>query len=138
MDRFTWGGYLIRLAVGFALVFATYNPEGYSYYRWALQDLPAFSPLKVFAGVVLVIGWVIYLRASIRSLGPLGLALTGAFFASLVWLVVKYAYLPVASARAISYVVLSVIALVLSVGVSWSHISRRITGQVDADEIDER
>jgi len=37
----------------------------------------------------------------------------------------------------ISYIIEIMMASVLSVGVSWSHIRRRITGQVDTDELDQ-
>src|SRR5688572_9277099 len=137
INRFSWGNYLARLAVGLGLVFASYNPEGQSYYHWALLQLPDFSVLKGFVGVVLIIGWAIYLRASARSLGPVGLALAFAFFGFLVWLLVEYARLPADSTRALSYIALTVLALVISVGVSWSHVRRRISGQVDADDVDE-
>lgn len=135
--RFSWGNYFTRLLIGIVLVFATYNPEHYSYYHWVIGDFPDFSVLKGFIGVVLLIGWVIYLRATLRSLGVLGLALALAFFGLLVWLLVQYISLPADSVRAISYIGLVVASLVLSVGVSWSHVRRRISGQVDTDDVDE-
>ncbi len=130
-------GLLIRFVVGLVLVFATYNPEAYSYYHWAVAQLPDFSVLKAFVGVVLLIGWTIYLRATLRSLGPFGLVLAVAFFGTLVWLLVDTGLIPANSVRAITYIVLVIISGVLAVGVSWSHVRRRITGQADVDEVDE-
>lgn len=128
---------LLRFLVGLVLVFASYNPEEWSYWHWALANLPDFSVLKAFVGVVLLIGWTIYLRATVRSLGPFGLILAVAFFGTLIWLLVDTGILPADSVRAVSYIVLVIISGVLAVGVSWSHVRRRLTGQIDVDEIEE-
>jgi hypothetical protein len=130
-------GLLLRFLVGLVLVFASYNPEKWSYWHWALANLPDFSVLKAFVGVVLLIGWTIYLRATVRSLGPFGLILAIAFFGTLIWLLVDTGILPADSVRAVTYIVLVIISGVLAVGVSWSHLRRRITGQIDVDEIEE-
>lgn len=137
MKQFGGAGLLLRFLVGLVLVFASYNPEEWSYWHWALANLPDFSVLKAFVGVVLLIGWTIYLRATVRSLGPFGLILAGAFFGTLIWLLVDTGILPADSVRAVSYIVLVIVSGVLAVGVSWSHVRRRITGQIDVDEIEE-
>jgi hypothetical protein len=135
-QTFTFEGFLIRLLVALVLVFATYNPEGYSYYHWTLAKLPEFSVIKGFIGVVLLIGWAIYLRATFQSLGAIGTLLAIAFFGTLLWLATDQGLFPADSARAVSYIVLLVISGVMSAGVSWSHIRRRITGQLDVDDND--
>ncbi len=118
------------------LVFVTYNPEGYSYYHWALASLPAFSIFKAFVGVVLLIGWAVYLRATAYSLGAIGTVLAVAFFGTLLWLVWDSGWVAKESMRVISYMVLLVIVGVLAVGISWSHIRRRLTGQIDVADQD--
>lgn len=130
-------GFLLRFLLALVLVFATYNPEGYSYFDWALKPLPEFSVLKLFLGVVLVIGWTIYIRATLRSLGVIGLTLAFAFFGSMLWLVVDYGLVPANSVRAVSYIVEVILCGVLSVGISWSHMRRRMSGQADVDDIEE-
>ncbi len=60
--RFSGQNFLLRFFAALVLVFATYNPEGYSYYHWAIAKLPetglpGFDVLKAFVGVVLLIGW---------------------------------------------------------------------------------
>jgi hypothetical protein len=137
MKQFGGTGLLLRFLVGLVLVFASYNPEEWSYWHWALANLPDFSVLKGFVGVVLLIGWTIYLRATLRSLGPFGLILAVAFFGTLIWLLVDTGIVPADSMRAVSYIVLVIVSGVLAVGVSWSHVRRRITGQIDVDEIEE-
>jgi hypothetical protein len=131
-----WSGYLLRLLVAVVLVFATYNPEEYSYYHWVKSTLPEIDPLMIFAGVVLLIGWIIFLRATGRSLGAFGMFLALAFFGTFVWLLIDLDWIPTDSLRAKSYIVLVVLAGVLATGVSWSHIRRRITGQIDVDDVE--
>lgn len=132
----TWAGFLLRFIAAIVLVFSTYNPEGYSYYHWLKDGLPAIEPLMVFAGIILLIGWTIFLRATARSLGPFGLLLALIFFGTLIWLVVDWGLVPADSVRAITYIVLFITCGVLATGISWSHIRRRITGQVDVDEVE--
>ena len=135
---FAWQGFGLRFLAALALVFASYNPEGYSYFDWTLRQLPAFSALKAFAGVVLLIGWAVFIRASLRSLGIVGLTLALAFFATLIWLIVDAGLIPAHSVRAITYIALVITAGVLTTGLSWSHIRRRVSGQVDTDDVDDK
>ncbi len=132
---FSWQGFLLRLIAALVLVFASYNPEGYSFYHWALVDISQFTILKGFIGVVLLIGWTILLRATFRSLGPFGIILALAFFGLLIWLIVDLLAISTDNIKVLSYIAELVIAGILSAGVSWSHIRRRITGQLDTDEV---
>lgn len=135
--QITWQGILLRFLVAAVLVFATYNPHGWSYFHWVRNDLANITAIKVFAGVLLLIGWTIFLRATLRSLGAFGLILAFAFFGTLIWLVVDAGLVPADSVTAMTYILETVLSGVLAAGVSWSHIRRRITGQVDVDEIEE-
>ena len=131
-----WQGYLLRFMAGLILVFATYNPEGYSYYHWLTTEFPSITALKAFIGVLLIVGWAIYIRATLRSLGTVGLILATAFFGTLLWLVVESGVVSVDSVRVVTYLVLILLALVISTGLSWSHVRRRLSGQMDTDEVD--
>ncbi|RLA32748.1 MAG: hypothetical protein DRR03_08340 [Gammaproteobacteria bacterium] len=126
----------IRFAIALVLVFATYNPSGWSYVHWAIMPLPAFSPVKAVAGIVLVIGYTMFLRATARSLGIFGVFLAITFFGVLIWLIVDVGILPLDSVTAVTWVVLFVFACVLAIGMSWSHIRRRLAGQFDTDDVD--
>ena len=136
-NGFSLSSYLARLVAALVLVFATYNPSGYSYYHWFEQSLSDFNPLVALAGVVLLIGWVMFIRATLRSLGALGIILAVAFFGSLLWLVIDWGWVAPDNIDVISYIILAMLAAVLATGVSWSHIRRRLTGQIDVDEIDD-
>lgn len=135
-SKFGWDSFIVRFIFAVVVVFATYNPEGFSYFHWIKEEFPTFTILKGFVGVVLLIGWAILIRATIGSLGAIGIILAVAFFGLLIWLIFDVFGIPTDSIRVVSYIIQVMIASVLSIGVSWSHIRRRITGQVDTDELD--
>lgn len=136
-NALNFGGFILRFIFACLVVFASYNPEGMSYYHWIEAELPEFSVLKAFAGVVLLIGWVILIRATLGSLGFIGIILAAAFFGLAIWLLVDYFGMSTDNTRVITYIIEVMLASVLSIGVSWSHIRRRITGQIDTDELDQ-
>ena len=133
---FGMGGFLLRLILALIVVFATYNSEGTSYYHWVYEDLADFTALKAFIGVILLIGWIILLRATFGSLGFIGVVLAIAFFGLAIWLIIDVMGLSTDNQRVITYIIGIMIACVLSIGVSWSHVRRRLTGQIDTDTVD--
>ena len=138
IHKFSWTNFLVRFLFASLLVTGTYNPSTYSYTAWVLTDFPAsINAISAFTGIVLMIGWVIYLRATWNSLGPIGLLLTLVFFGTIVWLLVDLGLLAADDAGVMNWVILVVISAILAIGMSWSHIRRRMTGQIDMDEVDE-
>jgi hypothetical protein len=91
---------------------------------------------KVAGGVVLLIGWIMFLRATWRSLGAIGTFLALAFFGVMIWLFVEWGFFSLDNVAVIQWVVLFVLAAVLAVGMSWSHVRRKLSGQYDTDEIE--
>jgi hypothetical protein len=135
--RFSFVNFLVRFVLALVLVFCTYNPSGYSWYHWLMQADDWRAPQLIFAGVVLLIGWVIYLRATLRSLGEIGTVLALAFFAALTWLMVDYGLLSLDNPTIFTWVILTMLAAIVATGMSWSHIRRRMSGQLDVDDVDE-
>jgi uncharacterized membrane protein YozB (DUF420 family) len=135
-DAFGFDSFLLRFVFAIIMVFVTYNPEGASYYHWVFEALPEFNVFKAFIGVVLLIGWIILIRATIGSLGAIGIVLAAAFFGLAIWLVIDVLGLSADSSRVITYLIQIMLASVLSIGVSWSHVRRQISGQVDTDEVE--
>ncbi|HEU4367051.1 MAG TPA: DUF6524 family protein [Methylomirabilota bacterium] len=127
--RLTVRRFLARFAFALLVAGATYNPTRYSFYAWAESTGWAWRPPIVFVGVVLLIGWVICLRATLRSLGGLGLLLANAFLAALFWLVADWGWLPIDNVAAISWLGLVSVAAILAVGMSWSELRRVRTGR---------
>ncbi len=136
VSSINWLGIVLRFMAALALTFATFNPHGRSYFHWVRQSLPDFTPVMIFVGVVLLIGWTVFLRATMRSLGPIGLLLAFAFFGSLLWMVVDWGWIAPENRKVISYIIMTLLSAVLAVGMSWSHIRRRLTGQADVDDLE--
>ena len=135
--EFTAGSFLGRWLFAILLVFGTYNPSGYSYISWLLAKETEFGPMVLIIGLLLVIAWTIYLRATFLSLGWLGVLLGTALFASIIWLLVNIGWLSLDSTGVITYLALLLLSLILAAGMSWSHIRRRLTGQFDVDDMDD-
>lgn len=140
-QKFNSQGFLLRFVFALVLVYVSYNPMGLSYYHWAKDALfgdgTLMSPPFALVSVVLLIGWTIYLRATLRSLGSFGLLLALAFFAIIIWWLVDLGLLGINNVSVFSYIVLFLISAVLAVGMSWSHIRQRLSGQADMDDVDE-
>ena len=134
MTHFTPISLLLRWLVALFGVFATYNPSGYSYYHW-LQHDGGYVSLRVLAGVALAIFYVVYLRATLRSLGPIGIGLTFALFGSVAWLLTQWHVVDLARSDDEAVVSLAIAASVLAVGMSWSSIRYRISGQYDSEDV---
>lgn len=139
--RFSWGGYFLRLLFAIVIVFATYNPMGYSLFHWLRAQATSNTSNEMWAllalcGIVVLIGWVIFLRATYRSLGPFGTVLAVLFFGALIWVVLVLIPIPKDNEVLIVYLIQFGLAGVLSAGLSWSHVRRRLSGQFDVDETD--
>ena len=123
-------GFLLRLLAAALLVFATYNPAGVSFVHWVRQPGGGPLPAMVLAGILLAAGWAFCVRATLRSLGHVGTALAAAFFGVLIWLFVDLKGADVGGA-AIAWFVLASLAATLAVGLSFSLVRQKVTGQVD-------
>jgi hypothetical protein len=135
LSEISWKGFGLRFLFGLVLVLATYNPESFSYLHWIKNSFPKISAVQAFIGVILLIGWAVFIRASMRSLGFIGLILALAFFGTLIWLIVDIGIIPADSVRAITYIVEFILAAILSTGLTWSHVRRRMSGQMDTDDV---
>lgn len=80
---------------------------------------------------------MIYPRATWRSIGAIGVGLAIIVLGALIWVLIDAELLDLRQGTALSWVLLVLFATVMAVGLSWSHIRRRVSGQVDADVVDE-
>jgi len=135
-EQLSFSGFLLRVLFALALVLLTCNPSGYSYVHMVAKDFPQVSPLAAVCGILLLIGWFVFLGATLKSIGLLGMLLAFALFAALVWLIVSWGWLTLSDTDAITWIALVVLALILAVGMSWSHLYRRWSGQATVDEVD--
>ncbi|EIK44503.1 hypothetical protein O59_002833 [Cellvibrio sp. BR] len=134
----TASGVALRFLFALLLVLLSYNPSGYSYFHWVHSSFSDITPYVVIAGVILLIGWGIYIKATLNSLGLIGIIALAALFACLVWLFVYWGFLSVTDISAMAWVIEILLAALLAVGMCWSHFTRRMSGQVDVDEIEDK
>jgi len=137
-EAFGLGEFAVRLGVSLVMVLATWNPGGYSYVDWleSAWSSGTIGAVHAFVGVVLLIGWVILLRATFNSLGLLGLILGGLLLGSAVWVLFDVGVLRGQSASFLSWIVLVCLGVLLAIGLSWSYVWKRLTGQVDVEDFD--
>jgi hypothetical protein len=130
-------GFLTRWLFAFLLVALTYNPTEWNYLQWTLANWRIQMPIAVLAGLILLTGYIIYLRATLRSIGVIGMTLVGAIIASLIWVLVDQGLLTFGKAGVRTWIGLIGLSFVLGIGMSWSHVRRFLTGQSDMDDVDE-
>lgn len=130
-------GFVGRWIFALLLVVGSYNPSGYSYISWLLDEDTSFGPVLVIFGLLLLIGWIFCVKTTFNALGWLGVILGAALFAAMIWLVVDLGLITLESTGILTWLTLVVISLILAVGMSWSHVKRRITGQVDVDDVED-
>lgn len=133
--EFSAGSFLWRLAASLVLVLATYNPTSFSYVSWLLGE-GDLGPEHFVAGILLFIGWAILVVATQKSLGRFGFVLVAALVGGIVWWLTDLGLVAVGSVSALTWVSLVCLSFVLAVGLSWSHVWRRITGQYEVDDND--
>jgi hypothetical protein len=138
--EFDFMSFVWRLVSSTILVIATYNPTKFSYWAWLVKargpDSTGLGPEHFVVGILLVIGWVILLAATQRSLGFLGLMLGGALLGGVVWLLIDNGIINVDDPSDATWIGLICVSILLAVGLSWSHVWRRLTGQFEVDDDD--
>ncbi|MBK1635215.1 DUF6524 family protein [Rhodovulum adriaticum] len=130
-------GFLLRWLGAFALLALTFNPTQWNYTHWLMTAWADQTPLIVLCGLVLLTVYVIYLRATLRSIGTFGMLLVTALVAALLWVLMDYRILRLDDPGLNTWIGLFALSLVLGTGLSWSRVRRRLTGQTDVDDVDE-
>lgn len=134
--KLTGTGILLRFLFALLLVLLSYNPTGYSYFHWLYNGFREVSPYIVMAGLVLLIGWGLYLKATFNSMGIIGVLASAALLGCVVWMFIYWGWLSATNASAMTWVVEVLVAGLLAMGMCWSHFTRRMSGQVDIEDDD--
>jgi hypothetical protein len=129
-------GFLIRWALAFILLAATYNPTQWNFMRWGLANYTQMLSVTVLVGLVLLIGYIIYLRATLRSIGLFGMLLVLAVAGTVVWVVFDQGLVNLTDAAINTWLGIAILSLVLAIGLSWSIVRRTVSGQSDVDDVD--
>ena len=130
-------GFMARWLTAFTLIAATYNPTDWSYVAWVDRNWSSQMPLAVLFGLLLFLGYVIYLRATLRSIGTFGMIMVIAIFSALIWVLVDFRLIRLDNPGFNTWLGVIALSLVLGIGLSWSLVRRRLSGQADVDDVDE-
>lgn len=130
-------GFFLRWLFAFVLLAVTFNPTDWNFIRWASTYGREQMPLAALFAVLLTIAYVIYLRATLRSIGGVGMALVAALVGALVWVLIDWGVLSLANPSLNTWLGLFALSLILGIGLSWSIVRRRLSGQADVDDVDE-
>lgn len=130
-------GFLTRWLFAFLLLAATYNPTEWNYLQWTLFNWKIEMPMAVLIGLILIAGYIIYIRATLRSIGVIGMALVAAIILSAVWVLVDQGLITFGKAGVRTWIGLICLSFVLGIGMSWSHVRRFLSGQADVDDVED-
>ncbi|MGC2032591.1 MAG: DUF6524 family protein [Steroidobacteraceae bacterium] len=135
MRNLSIGGVVGRFLASLILVVATFNPTGYSFVGWIAGHFPHLEPLQLVVGIGLLALWLFFLHSTWRSLGTVGVVLGIAFFAAMVWLFTSWGWFSLSNHNALIWVVLVMMACLLTLGLCWALLQARIAGQAVVEEI---
>ena len=128
-------GIILRWLGAFILLSATYNPTQINFTRWAEAHWSTQMPLTLLLGLLLGVGYMIYIGATLRSIGAFGILLVGAIVAALVWVLIDYQILTLQNPSLNLWLGIFALSVVLGIGLSWSIIRQRLSGQATVDEV---
>jgi ABC-type Fe3+ transport system permease subunit len=94
-------------------------------------------PLVLLLGLLLGVGYLVYIGATLRSIGAFGILLVGAIVGALIWVLIDYSILTLQNPSLNLWLGILALSVVLGIGLSWSIIRQRISGQATVDEVQE-
>lgn len=128
---------LIRWAAALILVFITYNPTSLNYVRWAIDSYATNLSVVILLGLILFVAYAVFVRATLQSIGKVGIGMIVAVIGVLLWVLYDKGLLDPANSTLMTWIGLVALSLILGIGLSWSIIRRRISGQVDTRHSDD-
>lgn len=129
-------GFVLRWIFAFLLVALTYNPTDFNYVRWVAANFGTQMPLAILLGLLLFVGYVVYVSATLRSIGTFGMILILAIVAALLWFLWDQGLLSLENRGLNIWIGIVALSVVLAVGMTWSIIWRRMSGQIEVDDAD--
>ena len=130
-------GFIIRWVFALVLLAATYNPTEWNFVRWSMAHYDTQLPMTVLFGLILLVGYIIYLRATLRSIGLFGMLLILAVVGTLLWVLYDSGVISLDNPTINTWIAIFALSVVLAVGLSWSIVRRKLSGQADVDDVDE-
>ena len=125
--------FIRRFLAAFAFVALTWNPTRFCYFDWAFYSSTGTLQMKAFIGAVLVAIFAIYYQATKHSLGTPGVGIILILFGTAIWQFVDWNWLDPMGSVVMPWILLIILAAIMALGLSWSHIHRVLSGQIDVD-----
>jgi Family of unknown function (DUF6524) len=129
-------GILLRWLGAFVLLAAIFNPTRWNYVTWARETWADQMPLIVFTGLILIVVAMVYVVATMRSIGILGAIVIAAIFAAGLWVLTDWGLVGLQNSALNVWLGILVLSLILGIGMSWSILRQRLSGQQTTDEVD--
>jgi Family of unknown function (DUF6524) len=129
-------GILLRWLGAFLLLAAIFNPTEWNYVTWARANWTGQMPLIVFTGLILAVAAMVYLVSTMRSIGLLGALVIVAIFAAGLWVLTDWGLLGLENSALNIWLGIFALSLILGIGMSWSILRQRLSGQQTTDEVD--
>lgn len=129
-------GILLRWLGAFLLLAATFNPTPYNFVRWAEANWTTQMPLTLLFGLLLAVGYIIYVGATFRSLGAFGMIVIAALFGAVIWVLIDWGVLKLGNTNVTVWLGILALSLILGIGLSWSILRQRLSGQATVDEVE--
>lgn len=129
-------GIIIRWLGAFLLLAATFNPTQYNFARWSQANWSTQMPLTLLLGLLLAVGYIIYVGATFRSLGAFGMIVIAALFGAVIWVLIDYGVLQLGNTNLTVWLGILALSLILGIGLSWSILRQRLSGQATVDEVE--
>lgn len=128
-------GILVRWLGAFVLLALTYNPTEWNFIRWAEANWSSQMPLTLLLGLLLAVGYLVYIGATLRSIGGFGILLVAAIVGALVWVLIDYGVLTLQNPQLNLWLGIFALSVVLGIGLSWSILRQKLSGQTTVDEV---
>ena len=120
-------GFLIRWVFALILIVATWNPSFWNYSDWVMVNYTSQLSLKVLGALVLIAGYLIYLRATLNSIGIVGMVLILALVGAFLWVMFSQGWMTFGNYAFNGWIIILALSLVLAVGMYFSVMWRRMT-----------
>jgi Family of unknown function (DUF6524) len=129
-------GILLRWLGAFVLLSAIFNPTTWNFVTWARLNWDDQMPVIVFVGLILGVVMMVYLVATMRSIGVLGSLIIAAIFGAGLWVLSDWGVLALGNDDLTVWLAILALSLILGIGMSWSILRQRLSGQASVDEIE--
>ena len=128
---------LLRWLGAFLLLTATFNPTPWNYVKWSIANGNDQLPLTLFLGLILLVLYLIYVLATLRSIGTFGVLLIAATVGSGLWVLDTWGLLSFQNPNQNTWISLLILSFILGIGLSWGSLRQKLSGQTTVDEIDD-